>query len=299
MIITEPQAVAPAATGIRALIRKRPLLAFFSLANGLSWIAWIPYILSLNGIGVWDFRFPAVLGSSQITGVLPGAYLGPITSAALVTAITGGRPGLRLWTGRLLRWRVNWRWYAITLLTVPAGMLITGAVFSAGRVQAPTIATISAYVPLLLLQVITTGLAEEPGWRDFALPRLQRRYGPLRAALLLGPLWGVWHLPLFLSDWGGWPDAHWTRPLTFVGFCIAFNVVMSWVFNRTGESLPLSMLMHVSVNTFASVVWTDMFPSLSTERGLLAMTAAAAFAAGVLLIGTRGRLGYRPSQNRL
>ena len=61
------------------------------------------------------------------------------------------------------------------------------------------------YVPVLLFQMVTTGLAEEPGWRDFALPRLQRRFSPIIAALILGPLWGVWHLPLFLTDWGGAP----------------------------------------------------------------------------------------------
>lgn len=299
MIITTDVPSAPTTTGVRGLISRHPLLTFFTLANGLSWIAWIPYIVSLNGLGFWDFRFPAVLGSPQLSGVLPGAYLGPITSALLVTAFTDGRPGLRLWIGRLLRWRVNWRWYAITLLAVPAGMLITGAVFSGGLMYAPTAATIGAYVPVLLLQMITTGLAEEPGWRDFALSRLQRQYGPPRAAFLLGPLWGLWHLPLFLTDWGGRPDAHWTRPLIFVGFCIAFNIVMSWVFNRTGESLPLSMLMHVSVNTFASVLWAGMFPSLDAEPALIAMATAAAVAAAVLLITTRGRLGYRLPPNRL
>lgn len=299
MIITDHEVAAPTRAGIRGPVSRHPLLSFFVLANGLSWIAWVPYIASLNGIGIWDFRFPAVLGSSQISGMLPGAYLGPITSALLVTVITDGRPGLRRWLGRLLRWRVNWRWYAVTLLAVPAGMLITGAVFSGGTMRAPAVATIAAYVPVLLLQMITTGLAEEPGWRDFALPRLQRRYGPLRAAFVLGPLWALWHLPLFLTEWGGWPDAHVTRPLIFVVFCISFNIVMSWVFNRTGESLPLSMLMHVSVNTFASLLWSDMFPTLDAERALAAMAAGAVVAATVLLISTRGRLGYRLPPNRL
>lgn len=265
---------------------------FFLLACGLSWAAWTPYVLSLNGLGVWDFRFPDVLGTSQVLGVLPGAYLGPIFSAVVVTALADGRRGLRQWAGRLGRWRVSWRWYAVCLLAVPAAMLLAGAAFSGGDVHAPTAMALAAYVPVLLFQMVTTGLAEEPGWRDFALPRLQHRLGALRAALVLGPIWGVWHLPLFLTDWGGWPDWQWSRPLMFLVFCFAFNIVMSWVFNRTGESLPLSMLMHVSVNTFASVLWTDMFPALAGDRAQVAMAAAAVVAAAGLLIATRGRLGY-------
>lgn len=279
--------------GPKAVIRSHPLVSFFGVASGLSWLAWTPYILSANGIGLWDYRFPDILGTGQIVGLLPGLYLGPITAAILVTAIADGRRGLRLWLSRVGRWRVAARWYALALLGVPAAMLLAGTVFSGGQLRAPTLLAVAAYVPGLCLQMITTGLGEEPGWRDFALPRLQRRLGPLRAVLVLGPLWGVWHLPLFLTDWGGWPDAHWSRPMVFVVFCTVFSVVLSWVFNRTGESLPIAMLTHVSVNNFASIVWSDMFPNLDQERALLAITAVAALAGVAVLIGTRGNLGYR------
>ncbi|SDD96633.1 CPBP family intramembrane glutamic endopeptidase [Auraticoccus monumenti] len=276
------------------LIRRRPLATFFVLANLLSWLAWTPYILSQNGLGLWDYRFPEVLGSSQLSGVLPGAYLGPIFSAFLVTALADGRPGLRHWVGRLLRWKVSWKWYAVALLGVPAVLLVTGTVFSGGQVGTPSLMLLAAYVPALALQMVTTGLAEEPGWRDFALPRLQRRLGALGAAMVLGPLWSLWHMPLFLSDWGGWPDAHWSEPVLFIVFCISFNVVMSYVFNRTGQSLPLAMLLHVSVNNFTSVLWSDLFPTLSPARTTLAQATAAVLVAAVLLITTRGRLGYVP-----
>jgi hypothetical protein len=64
------------------------------------------------------------------------------------------------------------------------------------------------------------------------------------------------------------------------------------VFNRTGESLPIAMLMHVSVNNFASILWADVFPSLDAERAMLAMTTLTVITAAVVLMGTRGRLGY-------
>lgn len=276
---------------LRRCIRSRPLVWFFVLANALSWTAWLPYVLSENGIGVWAFRFPAILGSSQILGVLPGAYLGPITAAFAITALVDGKRGLRAWGGRLWRWRVAPRWYAITLLGVPAGMLLTGLAFSGGRIAAPSASALLAFVPILLFQMVTTGLAEEPGWRDFALPRLQAHFSPLRAAFILGPLWALWHAPLFLTEWGGYPEASWTRPVAFFVFCVAFNVVMSWVFNRTGQSLPLSMLMHVGVNTFASVLWVQIFPSLDGDLALTAMATGAVVAASAIIVGTKTRLG--------
>ncbi|MBJ7385952.1 MAG: CPBP family intramembrane metalloprotease [Mycolicibacterium sp.] len=282
----------PAAPTSLGFIRSHPLTTFFVMASALSWIAWTPYILSSNGLGVWDYRFPEVLGTAQIAGLLPGLYLGPITSAFVVTALADGRPGLRRWCSRLGRWRVGRHWYALALLGVPAAMLVAGAAFSGGDVRAPTALALAAYAPGLVLQMLTTGIGEEPGWRDFALPRLQSQLGPLRAVFVLGPLWGVWHLPLFLTDWGGWPNAHWSRPLVFLVFCVAFSVVLSWVFNRTGESLPIAMLMHVSVNNFASILWADVFPSLDAERAMVAMTSLTVITAAVVLVGTRGRLGY-------
>ncbi|MGI5499118.1 CPBP family intramembrane glutamic endopeptidase [Lentzea sp. CA-135723] len=290
--MTTSNDVEPRAGGLLGTVRRHPLLSFFVLANLLSWLAWTPYILSGNGLGWWDYRFPEVLGTSQFSGVLPGAYLGPIGSALLVTAIADGRAGLRRWASRMWRWRVRWHWYAVALLGVPAAMLVTGIVYSDGQIAAPSTMALAAYVPALLLQMITTGLAEEPGWRDFALPRVQRRFGPLAGTMILGPVWAVWHLPLFLTEWGGWPDADWTRPVVFSVFCIAFNVVMTWMFNRTGESLPLSMLLHVSVNNFASVLWAETFPAIPAGEAMQAMAAGSVVAAVILLLGTRGRLGY-------
>ena len=271
-----------------AFIRRHPLISFFVLANALSWIAWVPYIVSNNGLGIWDFTFVA----GQITGVLPGAYLGPITSALVITAITGGRAGLRQWGARLWRWRVRWHWYAIGLLGVPAALIATGFVVAGGQILAPSMTALAFYIPMLLVQMVTTGLAEEPGWRDFALPRLQAKFGPMKSAFILGPLWALWHMPLFFTEWGGWGTSDWTRPVSFTIFCIGFNVVMAWVFNSTGQSLPLAMLTHVSVNTFMSIVWSDMFPSIDDNLASPALAVSSVIAAVIIIGLTRGRLGY-------
>ncbi len=275
--------------GVAALIRRRPLVSFFALALGLSWLAWTPWVLSENGMGVLPFSFPVVLGSTQLTGMLFGAYLGPLGAAFIVTALTAGRHGLRVWVGRLLRWRVRPRWYAVALLAVPAAVLALGAVAAGGDARTPSLLALGLYVPMLAFQMVTTGLAEEPGWRDYALPPLQERFGPLGAAAILGPLWGVWHLPLFLTEWGSWPDVSALQVVEFVAFSTLFNVSVMWLFNRSGQSLPIVMLFHVSVNTTVSVFWAEMFPTAADPVRVLLIGAALAAAAAVIL--TRGRLG--------
>ncbi|MFF7144890.1 CPBP family intramembrane glutamic endopeptidase [Streptomyces nodosus] len=281
-----------APTGLRARIRRRPLTWFFVLAYVLSWAAWTPYVLSDNGLGILHFGFPALLGTTQLLGVLPGAYLGPIFSAFLVTATAQGRPGLRAWAGRLAKWRVSWRWYVAVIIGVPAVLTLSLTALGGSVPAAPSAALLAAFLPGLILQMVTTGIAEEPGWRDFVMPIVQRRYGPLAGTLIVGPLWGAWHLPLFWTEWGG-PHVTWEQPVEFILTAIAFSFVMTWVFNRTGESLPLAMLLHTGVNNFFSFAAAGMFPELTQQDTVQAFLVASLVVAAVVLTATRGRLGYR------
>lgn len=287
--------VGPLAGGTehRNLIKRYPLISFFVLANLLSWLAWIPYVLSNSGLGIWDYTFPEFLGTTQLLGVLPGAYLGPIFSAFLVTALSDGKDGMRAWVKRLMQWRVSWRWYLGAIIITPVILFVAGVVISGGNFQAPSLLVLVAYIPGLILQMVTTGLAEEPGWRDFALPRLQKRGGPKLAIFVLGPIWALWHLPLFFTEWGGWPDASVWRPITFVVFCLVFNIVMIWVFNRSGESLPIAILVHAGINNFATLVWGSVFPVDDPEAIQYGLLGAATVVAAILLVATRGKLGYK------
>ncbi|MEU5281145.1 type II CAAX endopeptidase family protein [Streptomyces asoensis] len=299
--VPTPTSSAPGADGfgvqerysasLRSSIRRRPILWFFSLTYLLSWMAWAPYVLSMNGLGLWHFTFPGANGVSQLLGVLPGAYLGPIASALLITGLTEGRAGLRAWWRRMTKFRVSWRWYALVLISVPAALTVASMGLSDQPPQMPSIVILAAFLPGLLLQMITTGLAEEPGWREFAMPRLQDRHGPLAATLIVGPLWGVWHLPLFLTDWANYPDVTWMAVAKFVLTAISFSFVMTWVFNRSGQSMPLVMLLHCGVNNYYSIVWTDLFPNLSTEITSNATLTCTLAGALIVLVATRGRLG--------
>jgi membrane protease YdiL (CAAX protease family) len=163
-------------------------------------------------------------------------------------------------------------------------------------VSAPSAGVLLALPLMLVLQFLTTGVAEEPGWRDFAQPRLQQRFGPLVGSLVLGPLWGAWHLPLFLTEWGGWPDVDRLMAAEFIGSAVLLSIVMTWLFNRTGESLPVVMLFHANINTLFSLLWPELFPDLDADRDSLhALALGTGVCAVGLLIATRGRLGLRPS----
>ncbi|MFG1928650.1 CPBP family intramembrane glutamic endopeptidase [Cryptosporangium sp. NPDC048952] len=144
---------------------------------------------------------------------------------------------------------------------MPATILLTGFVVPGALdgLTVPSLTVLAAFLPMLVIQFLTTATAEEPGWRDFALPRLQQQFGPVLGTSILGVLWGCWHLPLFLTEWGGYPDITWTDPALFVVSCVPLSLVMTWIFNRTGQSLPIVMVFHAAINTTYSLVWPTVF----------------------------------------
>ncbi len=127
-------------------------------------------------------------------------------------------------------------------------------------------------------------LGEEIGWRGFALPRMQLRYGPLWGTLLLGVLWVFWHLPHFLtSAQRGGPGTSFATFLTnfpiFFLMVIAMAIIFTWVFNHTRGSLFMAILLHASINTFSIVVPLFAAPIVtSTDLPILIGVAAAALA---------------------
>jgi membrane protease YdiL (CAAX protease family) len=282
----------PAATsgGLKQVMRRHPLLSFFFMAYVFSWIALIPGILSVWGFLQFDYTISSVLSS----------FAGPPVAAIIMTYITEGREGLLSLRHRLRQRRAGWQWYLLILVGIPA-LLLLGIVIQPGMLagfQSPTSAILVAYPAYFFVVFFGVALPEEIGWRGFALPRMQPRYGPLWGTLLLGVLWCFWHLPRFLApDQGGGPGTGLTTFLTnfpiFFLFVVSLAVVTTWVFNHTGGSVFIANLLHTSIDT-PQVVWMPLFLAAGATNLNLAGLIGCGVPALLILILTRGRLGYQP-----
>ena len=186
--------------------------------------------------------------------------------------------------------------YVFILVGIPAlflaGILILPE--AAASYDGRAFAFLKSY-PFLFVAIFFGGgpLGEEIGWRGFALPRLQARFGPLRASLILGLLWAFWHLPHFLtSAQRGGPGMslsvlYFNLPV-FLVMVVALSIVFTWVFNRTEGSLFIAMLLHASINTFAGV--TGLFTASIVKRSDLPFMIVLVALALSIVILTRGRL---------
>lgn len=273
------------------LLARHPLTSFFVMAYAFSWLVELPVVLSETGTGLLPYTLPPLVIALSIAGA---TFLGPTVSAFIMTGMTEGRAGIHRLLRRYVQWRVGVQWYLFVLLGIPAIELL-GAIVVPGVLasyQPLTLTMVLAY-PLAFASTFFLGgpLGEEPGWRGFALPRLQRRNGPLVGSLILGVLWALWHLPLFWS--GVWTPPTIPNILMFIVMITSLTVIMTWVFNHANGSLLITMLMHASFNTFANKMVAPMFPApILNEFGLLPELIGFTATALVLIAVTRGRLGY-------
>jgi CAAX protease family protein len=222
-----------------SLVRRYPLTEFFVLAVALSWWPWILYSLDLAPYPIVGF--------------------GPFLAALIVLAVTEGKRGVIGLLRRMVRWRVGLQWYAVALL-LPVVVTLTAAalnVYLLGAQLTSTAADLgdwSSFVQMFFLWLLIPGLAgtwEEPGFRGYALPRLQFRYSALLASLILGVMWAFWHLPFVVTGEDIWIDA---ILLTF-----EWSIVYTWLFNNAKGSVLIVMLFHNMNNSFSSGFVGRMF----------------------------------------
>ena len=274
------------------LLRKCPLTSFFVLAYAVTWLLWAPVVVA----GV-----PAFSESRHIPSfyALPAVALGVTGTAFLMAAVTQGRAGVRRMLNRLRCWDVGVGWYLVALLLIPVGeLLITAAVVGPQALRALTPSALALYPAAFVSHFVFGPLFEESGWRGFALPRMQHRFGALRGSLLLGLLWAGWHFFLYAPAWiqAGTVSGILSAGI-FVAFTVSVSVVFTWLFNNTRGSLLLAMLLHGSINGTATYV------QLLADREVISHDAAgfsagfatlivAATAAALIAWRTRGRLSH-------
>jgi membrane protease YdiL (CAAX protease family) len=289
---------AGADTARGGVLSRHPLSFFFLIAFAGAWLVEAPVVLSRTGTGLLPFTIP---GPLQALTIAAATFTGPTLSAFVMTGVIDGRAGVHRLLRRYVLWRVKLRWYLFILLVIPASEVLGALVLPgvAASYHPLTLSMVLSYPAAFASTFVLGGpLGEEPGWRGFALPRLQPMHGPLAGSAILGVLWALWHLPLFWS--GVWTPPTVPNIAMFIVMITALTVVMTWVFNNVKGSLLITMLMHASFNTFANRVVAPLFPApLLNEYGLLPELVGFGVLAIIVVAVTRGRLGYghhRPEQ---
>ena len=231
-----------------------------ALVFGILLMFALTWPIDLANSGILPFNFPFILY------LFLGWGFG--VASVIMTGLTLGRASMISLLKRYLHWRVGWRWYLAPLLLAP-GLIIGGVYINAAltggqpdfdTVMAYQIFGKSAYLPLFVIPFFLTDLianGEEIGWRGYVLPRLQARYSALTSTLILGVIWGFWHLPKFLSHW----DI--TSFIWFLVHTTAGAVLYTWLYNGTRGSLLLVTLFHAASNTAG--VFMPMASTVSGE----------------------------------
>jgi membrane protease YdiL (CAAX protease family) len=269
--------------------RRRPLWLFFVLAYAISWSAWAPVVLSRSGLGVIPIDGP-------LEYILPGGY-GPLAAALIVQRLTTGRwsigPLVTSWRSMASGLAVGWACIATAVLILPA-LWLTGT--GAGALNWTAL---SAYPLAIGIAAVQGGpIGEEPGWRGFALPRLQAEHHPVTAALVLGVIWACWHLPLFLL-----PAWQHPAPLLYVPLLVAVSVILSVGFNLSRGSIFIAIALHAVFNgsprLFGALLGgAPVNPPLPVSSGAV-LAIAFVMVAAVLIFVTRGRLTASRNEARV
>ncbi len=209
-----------------------------------------PFFLAAFGI-TWGLQLPAVLIKlglipGSVDSVMPlvglGAF-GPLLAAILASYLEARRAGVRSLFGRLAIRRVGAGWYGVALGIFSIIYVAGVAVYSLVGANAPLPWFFPPENAQRVAAMVVFPIGEEPGWRGFALPRLQNRYRPLTASLALGCAWAAWHVPMFLIA-GMSASVFLISALNI----LAGSVIFSWIFNRTRGSLLLAVLAHVGAH---------------------------------------------------
>ena len=223
--------------------RRHPLVLFFILAYALAWTLWVPAVVLQESV-------PALAPIS----ILIGSFA-PSVAAILLTGLYEGRGQVKALLKRLLKWRVGFVWYLVVLLGPLIIVLVAAGLYALLGGPAPNLGSLLLLLPTLVYISILGGpLGEEPGWRGYALPRLQASQSALMASLILGILWALWHLPLFLME----GTLHSQIPaVAFLVQVVALAVLFTWVYNNTGGSVLMVLLFHGMWNSAPATVFSQ------------------------------------------
>jgi membrane protease YdiL (CAAX protease family) len=226
---------------------------FFLLTFAYSWLIWIPSVL--DGLGL-DLPFD-VAGYSTVV-VIIGAFA-PLLAALTLIASYEGRKGIKSFFGRALDFRIKPVYLVIALglplvIHVIAHYLALAVGMDVAKTLFPTeisIAPVIMAIPYFILMLVIGGGQEEFGWRGYAQEPLQEKIGVIPASLLIGVIWGIWHLPLWFMA----GDLHSAYSfLAFVMMTTSISLIYAWLYNSSGKKLIVVLFFHAMNNTAAPLL---------------------------------------------
>ena len=288
---------APHHSALRRLVARHPVVSFLVMVYTVSSAVALVPVLTRRDILPFDLALYDSL--APIFGVALPAFI--------VMAATGGKDGVRDLARRCLRWRVGVRWYLFALFSVPlAVVLCASAVFGLALLDVLVekwALLFTAVLPQLLFLILFFIVAEEVGWMGFLQARLQDRYGPLKASLIVTLPFALYHLPTLMVENGlGLAQLH--IALGFLGILAVLQmfgrIVIMWLYNNTGYSVLLVGLFHSSFDATTSAFGrTFAVPGAAGTAflsGFVIPSAVVAVFAVLVIVFTRGRLSYRPER---
>jgi membrane protease YdiL (CAAX protease family) len=229
---------------------RNPLISFFALTALISWAIWTPIVIQY-----YRNPFPVSFEETPIYLILLAflGFFGPTIAALILSGLEGGREEIkRLLSGWKL-WRVGLRWYLAFFLSQLAIEFLANQLYigqSNATLQIDW-GNWAGFLPTFLQAALIGGaIAEETGWRGFALPRLQEKRSALSASVIIGLIWGAWHLPISLVPGANFPvELNLTLFAVFVLNAVFISIVMTWLYNNTGGSIFICYLYHALLNT--------------------------------------------------
>jgi len=276
----------------RTFVKNHPVICYCIITFVISWGGFV-LAAGPGGLSSPDWQ------ASASFPLMVGAMLaGPTVAGLLMTGLTAGRAGFRELRSRLLKWRVGAQWYAVALL--PAPILSLMALLALGLSCPLFIADSKVAVVIPGVAAGLTTIFEEVGWTGFAVPRLRLRRSILGTGLILGIVWGVWHLlqQVFIS--GSYAE---TIPLPLylavailntVAGLTAYRVLLVWLYDRTG-SLLVTTLMHASLTACNIFLFRPEATGVSFMAFGLVFTALQWLLVALLAVIDRGRLRRQPA----
>lgn len=222
----------------------RNLLLFFLIAFAWSWLLWMPEVL-------WGYR-------------LYLAPFGPTIAAFILSYLTEGMDGVKdlLKRGLSLKFKKIWLIPIFLLMPAIVGLSLLLAVLSGDPMpEIPVLSQPWVIIPAFFYILFLGGpVAEEFGWRGYALDRLQKYYNALVSSVILGIIWGLWHLPLFYMEG---QDIYRNVPIWgFILGTIFLSILFTWIYNNTGRSILAVLLFHTMSNLSHFI-----FPAMATTWG--------------------------------